>query len=111
MSLASFRSQACKAASLLRGIPPAHHTEGRRMDVVFTHCAGLDGHKKRLTACRLVPDPTGQDREGVADLERFGTMTIALLALGDWLTAAGIPHGAMERTGEYWNPVYNLLEG
>ena len=71
------------------------------MDVVFTHCAGLDVHKKSITACRIVPDPTGQDREGVADLERFGTMTIELLALVDWLTAAGITHVAMESTGEY----------
>jgi transposase len=81
------------------------------MDVVFTHCAGLDVHKKSITACRIVPDPTGQDREGVADLERFGTMTIELLALVDWLTAVGITHVAMESTGEYWKPVYNLLEG
>jgi transposase len=81
------------------------------MDVVFTHCAGLDVHKKSITACRIVPDPTGQNGEGIADLERFGTMTIELLALVDWLTAAGITHVAMESTGEYWKPVYNLLEG
>ena len=81
------------------------------MDVVFTHCAGLDVHKKSITACRIVPDPTGQKAEGIADLERFGTMTIELLALVDWLTAAGITHVAMESTGEYWKPVYNLLEG
>ena len=74
------------------------------MDVVFTHCAGLDVHKKSITACRIVPEPTGQDREGVADLERFGTMTIELLALVDWLTAAGITHVAMESTGEYTPP-------
>jgi hypothetical protein len=59
----------------------------------------------------MVPDPTGQDGEDVAELERFGTMTIELLALVDWLTAAGITHVAMESTGEYWKPVYNLLEG
>jgi len=47
----------------------------------------------------------------VADLERFGTMTIELLALVDWLSAAGITHVAMESTGAYWQPVYNLLEG
>ena len=74
------------------------------MDVVFTPCAGLDVQKKSITACRIVPDPTGQDREGVADLERFGTMTIELLALVDWLTAAGITHVAMESTGEYTPP-------
>jgi transposase len=81
------------------------------MDVVFTHCAGLDVHKKSITACRIVPDPTGLDAEGVAELQTFGTMTIELLALVDWLAAAGITHVAMESTGEYWKPVYNLLEG
>src|SRR3989440_5548054 len=95
-----------------RGSPPAHFAEEmQEMDVVFTHCAGLDVHKKSITACRIVPDPTGRDKEGVADLERFGTMTIELLALVDWLAAAGITHVAMESTGEYWKPVYNLLEG
>jgi transposase len=80
------------------------------MDVVFTRCAGLDVHKKSLTACRLVPDPTGQEGEGIAELRTFGTMTRELLALADWLTEASITHVAMESTGEYWKPVYNLLE-
>jgi len=75
------------------------------MDVVLTHCAGLDVHKKSITACRIMPDPTGRDGEGMSELERFGTMTIELLALVVWLTAAGITHVAMESTGEYWKPV------
>jgi hypothetical protein len=53
------------------------------MDVVLPHCAGLDVHKKSLTACRIVPEPTGQTREGIADLERFGTKTRKLLAFVD----------------------------
>ena len=81
------------------------------MDVVFPRCAGLDVHKKSITACRIVPDPMGVDAEGVAELQTFGTMTIELLALVDWLAAAGITHGAMESPGEYWKPVYNLLQG
>jgi transposase len=81
------------------------------MEVVLTHCAGLDVYKKSITACRIVPDPMGLDAEGVAELQTFGTMTIALLALVDWLAAAGITHVAMESTGAYWKPVYNLLEG
>ena len=78
------------------------------MDVVFTHCAGLDVHKKRVTACRLLSDPTGQQAEGLADLQTFGTMTRELLALADWLAEAGSTHRAMESTGEYWKPVYNF---
>jgi transposase len=81
------------------------------MDVIFTHCAGLDVHKKRITACRLTPDPTGQQVDGLLELQDFGTMTADLLALSDWLEAAGITHVAMESTGEYWKPVYNILEG
>jgi transposase len=81
------------------------------MDVVFTRCAGLDVHKKSITACRMVPDPIGQEGEGIAELQTFGTMTRDLLALADWLTETSITHIAMESTGEYWKPVYNLLEG
>src|SRR5919202_2297174 len=81
------------------------------MDVVFLRCAGLDVHKKSITACRIVPDPTGQEAEGIAELRTFGTMTLELLALADWLTEASMTHVAMESTGEYWTPVSNLLEG
>jgi transposase len=81
------------------------------MDVMFTHCAGLDVHKKTVTACRVTPDPTGREADGIVELRVFGTMTADLLALSDWLAEAGITHVAMESTGEYWRPVYNLLEG
>lgn len=81
------------------------------MDVVFTHCAGLDVHKKSVMACRITPDPTGQQAEGLIEVREFGTLTVDLLALSDWLAAAGITHVAMESTGEYWKPVFNLLEG
>ena len=81
------------------------------MDVVFPHCAGLDVHKKRITACRVSPDPTGQNADGVMEVQDFGTLTIELLALSDWLSQVGVTHVAIESTGEYWKPVYNLLEG
>src|SRR6266566_4985579 len=81
------------------------------MDVVFTHGAGLDVHKQSVMACRITPDPTGQQAEGVVAVQEFGTLTVDLLALSDWLAAASITHGAMESTGEYWTPVFNLLEG
>jgi transposase len=81
------------------------------MDVVFTHCAGLDVHKNSVMACRITPDPTGQQAEGVVEVQEFGTLTVDLLGLSDWHTAAGITHVAMESTGEYWKPVFNLFEG
>ena len=80
------------------------------MDGVVTRCAGLDVHKKSITACRMVPDPTGREAEGIMELSTFGTMTRDLLSVAGWLTEASITHGAMESTGEYWKPVYTLLE-
>jgi transposase len=81
------------------------------MDVMFTHCAGLDVHKKTVMACRVTPDPSGAQADGVMELKEFGAMTVDLLALSDWLAAAGVTHVAIESTGEYWKPLYNILEG
>jgi transposase len=81
------------------------------MDVIFTHCAGLDVHKKTVMACRMTPDPTGEQADGIVEVQKFGTMTSDLLALSDGLATAGITHVAMESPGEYWKPLYNILEG
>jgi transposase len=81
------------------------------MDVMFTPCAGLDVHQKTVMACRVTPDPSGQQADGIMELQEFGTMTRDLLALSDWLAAVGVTHVAMESTGEYWRPIDNLLEG
>ena len=81
------------------------------MEVVFTHCAGWDVQKKMVMACRVTPDPTGQQPDGLREVREFGTLTRDLLALSDWLSEAGVTHVAMESTGEYWKPIYNLLEG
>lgn len=78
------------------------------MDVVYTHCCGLDVHKKTVAAC-LITSTAGA--EPVKEIRTFGTMTADLLALADWLQEAGCTHVAMESTGVYWRPVYNLLEG
>ncbi len=48
------------------------------MDVVFPHCAGLDVRKKRITACRGSPDPTGQEADRCRDVQDCGTFTIVL---------------------------------
>ena len=76
------------------------------MDAMFPHCAGLDIHKDSVVACvrHAGHNPMEQVRT-------FGTTTEQLLALGDWLTAEGVTHAAMESTGVYWKPVWNLLEG
>jgi transposase len=80
------------------------------MDVMFTHGAGLDVHKKTVMACRVTPDPSGQQADGIMELQAFGTITRDLLTLSDWLAEVGVTHVAMESTGE-WRPIYNLLEG
>jgi transposase len=77
------------------------------MQVLYTHCAGLDVHKKVVVACLLSPNPQGGGRQ---ETRSFSTMTCDLLALADWLLAAGCTHVAMESTGEYWKPVFNILE-
>lgn len=78
------------------------------MDVLFESCAGIDVHKRTVVACRIYKASDGKQR---IDKQTFRTMTQDLLTLSDWLAEAGITHVAMESTGDYWKPVYNLLEG
>jgi transposase len=78
------------------------------MDVIYSRCCGLDIHKKTVVAC-LISGAPGQPSQ--KEVRRFRTMTAELLLLADWLQAAGCTHVAMESTGVYWRPVYNLLEG
>lgn len=77
------------------------------MELVHERCCGLDVHKKSVVACLRLP--TG---DGRIDKQRrtFGTTTPQLLQLLDWLEAHGCTHVAMESTGSYWKPVYNVLE-
>lgn len=77
------------------------------MDVVHTHCAGLDVHKKVVVAAIIVPDGAGGLYK---ETRSFGTMTADLLALSDWLLSHNVSHVAMESTGEYWKPIFNILE-
>jgi len=77
------------------------------MRVVYTHCAGLDVHKRTVVACCLTPDPQGGWRH---ETRTFPTMTVDLLALADWLRERDVTHIALESTGEYWRPVFNILE-
>jgi transposase len=68
----------------------------------------LDVHKKTAVACCIT---LGLKGEKQTEVRTFGTMTVDLLALSDWLTSKQITHVAMESTGEFWKPIYNLLEG
>ena len=65
-------------------------------------CCGLDVHKKSVVACVITPESH--------EVRSFSAMTKDLLALADWLRTRQVTQVAMESTGVYWKPVYNLLE-
>src|SRR5204862_3565898 len=78
------------------------------LPVLYLRCAGLDVHKKTVVACILLTAASGRVTEHV---RTFSTTTAGLQALTDWLSSQGVTHVAMESTGMYWRPVFNLLEG
>jgi transposase len=77
------------------------------MDVIYPRCCGLDVHKRVVVACLITP---GRDGAPTKEVRTSSTMTDDLLALADWLAAAGCTHVAMESTGVYWKSIWNLLE-
>lgn len=77
------------------------------MEGLIERCAGLDIHQATIVATVRVPDGA-RGRQVVT--HTFGTMTVDLLALREWLQAYGVTHVAMESTGVYWKPIYYLLE-
>ena len=78
------------------------------MEVTYSHCAGLDVHKKTVVAHSITTDEQGKKQVAT---RTFETMTADVLALSEWMSVQGVTHVAMESTGEFWKPVYNLLEG
>jgi len=72
------------------------------MEIVYRICCGIDVHAKFLIACLIC--------DGKKEKRRFSTMTDDLLKLRDWLVQAGCTHVAIESTGIYWKPVFNILE-
>ena len=78
------------------------------MQKLHERCCGLDVHKKSVTACLMTPTAKKQSAQVT---RTFGTTTPELLALVDWLVQSECPIVAMESTGSYWKPIYNLLEG
>src|SRR5712675_1324603 len=75
------------------------------MEVMYRRCAGLDVHKETVVACvRVVED--GKISHSV---RTFATTTASLIELGEWLEANGCTHVAMEATGVYWKPVWQVL--
>src|SRR5215218_2413675 len=77
------------------------------MEVIYPRCCGLDVHKREVVACVVTTESDGMPSKTI---RAFGTMTPDILALADWLAAHEVTHIAMESTGVYWKPLWNLLE-
>ena len=77
------------------------------MQVLYSHCAGLDVHKKTVVACARLTKGRKVERH----VETFPTTTSGLLGLLQWMHDHGCTHVAMEATGVYWKPVWHILEG
>ena len=75
------------------------------MEVIHERCSGLDVHKKVIVACVRLRMGRKVERE----CRTFDTTTTGLLALRSWLSASGCTHVAMEATGVYWKPIWNIL--
>lgn len=78
------------------------------MEILHERCAGLDVHKKNVKACFASLAEGGTRQK---ETRTYLTMTQNLLEMRDWLKEQGCTHIAMEATGVYWKPIYNLLEG
>ena len=77
------------------------------MEVLYPRCCGIDVHRQTLVACVRLQT----QRRKQTEVQSFGTTTAEILRLHRWLTEHGCTHVAMESTGVFWQPVFNLLEG
>jgi transposase len=77
------------------------------MQIIHERCCGLDVHKKSVVACILI---THEDGTAQREIRTYATMTADLLMLRDWLESLDIQQVAMESTGVFWHPIYNILE-
>src|SRR6266568_2125884 len=78
------------------------------MSVLYTRCAGLDVHKETVVACLMLTASSGKITR---EVRTFATTTLGLQTMAQWLASQQVTHIAMESTGIYWRPVFNILEG
>ncbi len=79
------------------------------MEVVYQRCAGLDVGKDEVVACTRVPaGAVGGGRR--QEVRTYKTFSASLAALADWLGDQGVTQVVMEATGQYWKPVWYVLE-
>jgi transposase len=79
------------------------------VDLLVERCAGLDVAKQEVVACVRTPAPGAGGRRR-QQLRTFATFSAELEALADWLAAEGVTQVVMEATGQYWKPVWYVLE-
>jgi transposase len=77
------------------------------VSLIYRRCAALDVHQKSIAVCARV---RGDGHQPTMESATFGTFTCDLQAMADWLKVRKIRHVAMESTGVYWKPVWNVLE-
>jgi transposase len=77
------------------------------MEILYQRCAGLDVHKKNVKTCLKTP---GSDGRPSKEVRTYATKTQNILQMRDWLKEQGCTHIALEATGVYWKPIYNLLQ-
>lgn len=78
------------------------------MNIVYERCAGIDVHKKNVVVCAITPEKQGQRQK---EQRTFSTMMPDLLRMRHWFQSLGVTHIAMESTGSFWKPIFNVLEG
>ena len=78
------------------------------MNIVYERCAGIDVHKKNVVVCAITPEKQGQRQKEHCT---FSTMMPDLLRMRHWFQSLGVTHVAMESTGSFWKPIFNVLEG
>ena len=77
------------------------------MELLVARCAGLDVAKDEVVACVRTPDGRGGRAQ---EVRTFPTFTSGLEALAGWLAAEGVTRVVMEATGQYWKPIWYVLE-
>lgn len=77
------------------------------ISAVLECCAGIDVGKKWISVCVLTGPANG---DAQAEIRKFETTNQCLERLCEWLVECGCTHVVMESTGEYWRPIYNVLE-
>jgi transposase len=77
------------------------------VEVLLERCAGLDVGKDEVVGCVRTPS-SGRGRS--SELRTFVTFTSGLEELAEWLSANGVVEVVMEATGQYWKPIWYVLE-